>query len=212
MTEKKKVSIEEIANQITDFKQGICDLMDSGTERSLGEWRTDKKELERLVDVGKKVAKGYINGAVKATLLILIDNALDTVDNIDVKIISLGGILHLEEVTDIMESEEISVESLAAEEVEEELTKKEESDAYMNSSSNIQIQRIFNRTTKGYCFKKFTYIEDDEKVYEMTANDLKRKKYQGDINGFHSFLTDKGHKASYLPVIEAPDLVRSWQR
>lgn len=91
MTGKPSVSIQQITNKITYFKQDICEMLESDLERPIGSWVEDRDTLKGLVDTAKGVAKRYINGAVKVTLMILIENSLYTIDDINDKIKALKG-------------------------------------------------------------------------------------------------------------------------
>ena len=213
MTGKPSVSIQQITNKITNFKQDICEMLDSDLERPIGSWVKDRETLKGLVDTAKGVAQRYINGAMKTTLMILIDNSLYTIDDINEKIKTLKRTNNLEKEEDAKEPKAEVLHSGGTAHDEPIIVKKninaQPIPIVKNYSNNqIQVQRIFKRSKKGHSYKTFLYLEYNEEIHQLTNNDLKRKNYRGDINGFQKFLTDKGYMVGVVPIVDMPDMIR----
>ena len=209
MTYKLGVSINQITNMLSNCRHNIVEMLDSDLERSINSWVKDRDTLKGLVDTAKFIAERYINGAVKMTLIILMDNAIYTIDDINDKIKFLIQQNNLEGEEDVTEP----VAKVTNNEVaifDDPLIIEKNINAQTPSISNnfIQVQRIFKRSKKGYSFKRFLYFENNEEMHQLTNNELKHKSYRGDISGFQRFLSDKGFMVGVASIIDLPDMIR----
>ena len=103
MTGKPSVIIQQITNEITNLKHDICEMLESDLERPIDSWIKDRDTLKGLIETAKGVAQKYLNGAVKMTLMILIDNSFSTIEDINDKIKDLKGPSNLEKEEDVKE-------------------------------------------------------------------------------------------------------------
>lgn len=213
MTGKPSVIIQQITNEITNLKHDICEMLESDHDRPIDSWIKDRDTLKGLIETAKGVAQKYINGAVKMTLMILIDNSFSTIEDINDKIKTLKESGNLEKEEDVKEPvAEITPNEKPM--CNESLVVKMNNNAQpipivKNDSNNlIQVQRIFKRSKKGHSYKTFLYLEHNEEIHQLTNNELKRKNYRGGIDGFQKFLTDKGYLVGVVPIVDMPDMIR----